>query len=567
MSLEVECRNAKKAANSRHFVASVRNQLCGPNKGRSQHSRLVHLVNYFHRMNLPAARTTRDTRADAKGNGAMRITLKKSVVALWLVASVSGCQSAIPAKPGSDSQSNHAGGNNQGGQGATDANVALPSESLTLTSVAAHVDGRRGNRVRLSIVGTQTADSFAYVAVTAFDSNGNALYWFSTHLDENLDSSTGNLVPKVRPSDAKFQFDLLVPYTNALLNWDQAKVALFDRTEAISNDLSTTVEPQPVESKGQACDPAAKADRCDAKLECNATSSTCVDHTGPSLSQVGYWTTANGPIVVATGADNADDVTMMNLGFLDASGASVQVNMNNDATNPLMASNFSETAGFSNEDGQFTFLITPADSFTAIVNTLSFTPVDAIGIKGSAMTAALLKQPSRNNGTSCDINGFNSCSGNATCVPGVPGANNTCQPVTASQVAGCKIAPTIDVSKSDLFVTGYNMGASLWEPPADCVSDVGMHHPESVIKLHVPAKTASLTLSTARPETQIDTVLYVASVCGSGDPTILGCNDDSAMGGVTSTLTLTNVAAGDYYVIVDSMSSDGGPFGLTVTAP
>jgi hypothetical protein len=78
----------------------------------------------------------------------------------------------------------------------------------------------------------------------------------------------------------------------------------------------------------------------------------------------------------------------------------------------------------------------------------------------------------------------------------------------------------------------------------------------------VPTKVASLTLTTDRPETQTDTILYVIANCGSLDPTILGCNDDSKAGNVTSIVHLSNVAAGDYYVIVDSLSDDGGPFGL-----
>jgi hypothetical protein len=416
--------------------------------------------------------------------------------------------------------------------------------------------------VRLTIAGEQTEQSFAYVGVTALDASDNPLTWFSVNHDNRRDSAIGYLVPTTVPTDSNFQFELVVPITNQLLTWSKAKLALFDRSAAVSNELIATVVTQPERHKNDACDPVSRVDRCAAGLECSAATSTCVTHTGPHLDKAGYWSTNDGPILIATGTDNADDLTSVDISFLDASGSSVQVNMNNDTENPVMASSFLEPATACSNDGQIAFHINPTPTFTDVVKGVSMVPVDAAGLKGAAVTATLQAQPERGSGAACDIHGLDYCSGTAVCYPGSTDAKNTCQPTTAMQTTECKSAPVLDLGTTSHLVTGYCQGSSLWEPPFECAAQVGQRHPESVIKLRVPTQVASLTLSTDRPETQIDTILYVISSCGSLQPTTLGCNDDSKAGNVTSLVHLSNVAAGEYYVIVDSLSDEGGPFGL-----
>lgn len=498
----------------------------------------------------------------------MRTASTTASLILWLGVLSFGCQSAIQSKSGSGGQSNHAaGGSASGGAGAlgaTGGGPAQASESLTLASAAAHVDGRRGQDVRISVTGKQVASGLASVGVTALDAAGNPLYWVSTRHDSQFDSTTGYLVPQNVPTDTDFSFDVVIPFTNATLNWAQAKVVLFDRAEAVSNELSVPVEAQPLRKQNEACDPTSKADRCSTGLDCNASSNTCVGHGGPTLTQVAYLTTANGPVMLGFGSDNADDVKNMNIEFYDASGAPLQIDLDNDQNNPHKAYNFLETSGISAHDGSFSFSITPTETFSAIVKKVGLTPTDVSNISGGTLTTTLTAQPSRGSGQTCDIYGFNYCSGNAACSPGLPGVNNSCQPIGSVQGAACKDALTIDLGNPATFlVTGYNRGASLWEPPSDCVSSLSPGQPESVVKLHVPTKTASITLSTNRRETQTDTVIYVITACGSASPKIFGCNDDGAAGNLTSFLTLTDVAAGDYYVIIDSASGGGGPFGLT----
>lgn len=496
----------------------------------------------------------------------MRTAYVLTGVIAWLAGW--GCQSAIQGQQ--QNNSSHTGGASaQGGQGTTPATggaAILPSESLTLATVAAQVDGRRGERVRFTISGQQVATGLASVAITALDAAGHPLYWYSTHRTAEFDSPTGYWVPDAIPTDKNFTLELVVPLTNALLNWGQANVALFDRRDAISNEILVPVQTQPVRNNGQGCDPASKTDRCAAGLECNASSSTCTGHAGPSLTQVAYLTTTNGVVMLGVGNDNADDVNGMNIKFYDAQGNPVDVDIDNDQTNPRKVSSFLETAGLGASDGVFTFAITPASTFSAVVKKVGLSPVDLVGVTGQAMTTALVSQPSRGSGQSCDIHGFDYCSGNSACSPGLPGASNTCQPIGSLQGKACSAAQVIDTSKPESWlVTGHSQGSSLWEPPTDCIANGTTPLPETVIRLHVASKLATLKLSTDRRETQMDTALYVVSACGSASPTVLGCNDDGPAGNLTSELTLTNISAGDYYVIVDAASGGGGSFGLVAS--
>ncbi len=125
----------------------------------------------------------------------------------------------------------------------------------------------------------------------------------------------------------------------------------------------------------------------------------------------------------------------------------------------------------------------------------------------------------------------------------------------------------IEKTPGSTTATGYNLGPSLWEPPSACAADIALHHPESVFKLRVASATPSITLTTERRETRMDTILYVASACSPSAAQILACNDDIAPGKVASAVTLTNVTPGDYYVIVDSLTDAGGQFGLALSTP
>ncbi len=134
---------------------------------------------------------------------------------------------------------------------------------------------------------------------------------------------------------------------------------------------------------------------------------------------------------------------------------------------------------------------------------------------------------------------------------------------------------------------GQAAGPSLFEPPTGCTVPSAVYRPESLLSLSLVADVSTLTLSTATPETDFDTILYVLPSCtplptsatdlaetdggavtsgiDSGAIAALGCNDDVDGQGYASTLVLNNVPAGNYIVVVDSFGYQGGHYGLTIS--
>ena len=110
------------------------------------------------------------------------------------------------------------------------------------------------------------------------------------------------------------------------------------------------------------------------------------------------------------------------------------------------------------------------------------------------------------------------------------------------------------------FATGHARGVSLWDPPAECLAASALGRPEGLVRLHLAAPMASLTISTAVEETNFDTALYLLPGAGDSEDSPLGCNDDAT--GSASTLTVENLPAGDYTIVVDSKSMTGGRFGV-----
>jgi hypothetical protein len=60
-----------------------------------------------------------------------------------------------------------------------------------------------------------------------------------------------------------------------------------------------------------------------------------------------------------------------------------------------------------------------------------------------------------------------------------------------------------------------------------------------------------------------DTVLYLSPTCGSSST---GCNNNAYTGVTSSALTLNNLAAGTYYIVVDSAAPTAGAFSLEIYA-
>jgi hypothetical protein len=77
---------------------------------------------------------------------------------------------------------------------------------------------------------------------------------------------------------------------------------------------------------------------------------------------------------------------------------------------------------------------------------------------------------------------------------------------------------------------------------------------------------ATLTISTDHSQTDVDTVLYLRTVCQAPDSE-LACDDDGGDLPGTSLISISGVEVGTYYIIVDAFSPGSlGDFFLTVDA-
>ena len=123
----------------------------------------------------------------------------------------------------------------------------------------------------------------------------------------------------------------------------------------------------------------------------------------------------------------------------------------------------------------------------------------------------------------------------------------------------CGRAPQIPLLENTGRLTLRAEGASLWDPPAGCAALDPVNRPEAVARLRLTSPVDRLVISTAQPGTTFDTVLYLLPACG-GEP--VACNDDAAATAY-SELSLSNVAAGEYYLVVDAWAQ-GGVVELTV---
>jgi len=57
--------------------------------------------------------------------------------------------------------------------------------------------------------------------------------------------------------------------------------------------------------------------------------------------------------------------------------------------------------------------------------------------------------------------------------------------------------------------------------------------------------------------------LYLLPACAPVPPAYAPCNDDTEV--FSSTISVDGLAAGDYFVVVDSAENAGGGFGVSVT--
>jgi hypothetical protein len=486
--------------------------------------------------------------------------------------------------PDGGSASSAAGGKTDAGT-ATKPDAGHPTSSSsgsTTTATAASVVtmrniGRNGGTLEFTVTGSDPSGQTTEAQVQLLDASGTPVIAFDTNWDGMPDSASKLLHFDASTLGEKtFTQTITLPGLYALApTIASATVALSNEGGQLGPTLTADLTSQGVDALNAKCDPNEVTDRCAAGMSCQSGSSgsssssksssassaskaapTCHASVAPSLTQVAYYGGAN-PAQLFSGSDPDEDLADITISFLDATGKSLLVDLGdgNPVAQALLDAHGSATGT------SFVFASYPATNFTALVPRISAIATDSLGNSGAPVTASLAAQPTHSNGGTCDPYGIIGCVAGSVCSPGLPSAMNTCGTVASLQVAKCSAAAAT-ATTGKLAAWGVAGGVSLWDPPIGCAIATEVGRPESLVTLKLTQPVNQLTLSTAVPETDFDTILYVLPACASSTAQALGCNDDTQ--GYSSTVTLTNVAAGTYTIVVDSATLQGGHFGLTI---
>ena len=439
-----------------------------------------------------------------------------------------------------------------------------PVSSSSLQAITMRSGGRHATDLVFDVQGSDPTGHTTELHARLLDASNNPVAAFDTNWDGVGDSAEQRLHFDASTLGQK-TFTQTVTLPNLYSNFPtiaSAIVSLSDINGGLSPSLTAPLTPQGAAELGSPCDVNEIANLCTEGLSCGGTPSTCLACVAPELSQVSYFGNAAEATEVFVGADPDEDLQTVIVQFLDGSGNSVKVDLSGDGVGTPVSSEVIDARGVLGK--AFFFQNNPASVFTTLVPKLSVTPVDALGRKGPAVPVSVQAQVVRTPGQSCDAYGINACSTGAVCSPRLVGAVNTCSTVVSLQSNKCSTAPPA-ATVGLLAAWGQTVGVSLWDPPPNCSLPTVVGRPESVVMLTLAKAVNTLTVSTATPETDFDTVLYVLPGCATDTTKALGCADDSPNQGFASTVTLTAVAAGSYAIVIDSGSPQGGHFGLSVT--
>ncbi len=284
---------------------------------------------------------------------------------------------------------------------------------------------------------------------------------------------------------------------------------------------------------------------------------------GLAIARLAYHPGKTGPHMLFRGTNPGDGALSLKIEFLDAMGTPVTVDLDGDG-NPDSSELAIDATPDQLHAGGFFIDLHSAVGFDALVGGIAATPRNGNNEVGARKTAMLGAPPMHATGDDCDPQ-FDACAADAVCAPGLATGPSKCATAAGERANRCGAAAKIDSAQLPATTSGVAQGVSLWDPITGCAAPDAVGRPEGVVVLHVAEMAASLTITTARPETNFDTVIYVVPGCAGDTTMALACNDDNPA--PTSQVVLHDVAPGDYLVIVDSVGANGGMFGLQVSAP
>jgi hypothetical protein len=335
-------------------------------------------------------------------------------------------------------------------------------------------------------------------------------------------------------------------------------VAAIATSAGKSPAVTSSVVAQKLAPANQACDTALVTSRCAAGYACaGSPTAVCTKAASPQVTRLAYIDSPAGPRILVVGSDAADDISALHLEFFDGQGNPVAIDFTGNGD---FQTSWDQGIAGTSSRGTFFADIQTSPSWSTTVAQIAVTPSGTNSGTGGRVTASLTTASPGDTGQACDLRGFSGCVADDACYPTAP-TTDVCMATADAMTAAATAATTLDPTVPGAVATGYTIPGALWGDPAQGCSTQGVHgFPEGIVLLHVPEDMSTLAVSAAlNTETNFPTSMAVVSGTGAaatGAP--LGCT------GGSNKVTLTNVSAGDYTVIVYSRNTTGGEFAVSV---
>ena len=437
----------------------------------------------------------------------------------------------------------------------------------TLSRVTAVRSGFDGDDLRVELVGRDVDHDAVSIELHALDARGADVFIFDSDNSGAVDVAVEKFPLEATTSATIDEHVTITGFLRDHPDVHSVVVTLIDARTAATTSVTAVIQAQRVAALGEPCDVTFGENRCGAGLGCRGSPAKCQAASVPVIARLGYLSTSAGARILIDGTDADNDPASVLLEFLDPSGNAVTFDLDGPE-NPGVASSFVLPATGTANGGKFFVRLDPAEGFESTVVKLAATPTDLSGKIGARVVTALTPLVRRPLGQSCDVLGFDGCVDGALCGKLGTTGRNVCQSLQSLRGTRCTQAPLVQIPAGGVTVASVSSGTSLWDAPSGCGANDPVDRPEGIVRVHLAAASTHVVFRVDPAATAFDTMLYVFAACSGATATPLaplGCNDDAATGGITSTLELTNLAAGDYVVVVDAYTT-GGPFDLEVVA-
>ncbi|MDB4987191.1 MAG: hypothetical protein JWN04_2369 [Myxococcaceae bacterium] len=433
-----------------------------------------------------------------------------------------------------------------------DAATALPNP--TLVSARASQIGRLGADLRIDVTAIRGTSDTVAVSIELLDGTSSVL-------------GSAQLLP--------FEVPIAVTQGSAFVRLDgvftrysgltAVRITLVDDVGGLSEQMDISITSQPMIGVDGACDLTFMANRCISGLGCKGVvTQTCQPGEAPSVVRLGYFVDELGARILFEGTDIDADVVSYRMSLFDEAGQPIAIDHDDSDSTPK-TDTITGPIGTQTDNTLFVEL-RPSQVLIDNVARIQVSLLDSTGLESEPAMSDKAAAPARELGQSCDARDFNRCTG-GTC--NEAGSQHVCALATDAQQAACNAALVLNPSAGITSVRG-TFHTSLWEPPAGCSPGLP-HQPDRVVKLVLANTAARLVLSTDHPYTSFDTELYLLTDCTAA-PKLSWCSADQPppVSNPLAILTLNGVAAGEYFVVVDSYPypsdhASGDTFELTVT--